>query len=347
MSDSNLKETFYRKFQHDVASLQAQISALPETAPASRERNQAIDQCLEGIDRLSHEVKDASSYLPAYDQRTYSEAIKGLSEKLQTVKNSFDPPKKFSFRNKRKDGGAAPVNTATSTVTTTTTTVSTAKQETSSSSLSAEEAVPSRQENSTAHQDHASTSTSELSHKSSVYISLAPAAPYATSSPVVSHLARCVVDLSPSTSAADGGAPFATLYLRNIKDSLIICGHVSGAVHITHVSNSVVVMACRQFRMHASRNVDIYLHSASRPIFEDCEGLRFAPLPECYITPDFAQSANQWNQIDDFKWLKAEPSPHFSILPENERIPDQVWRDVVPRTNSATLEDTLEAVHVQ
>lgn len=143
--------------------------------------------------------------------------------------------------------------------------------------------MPSRQENSTAHQDHASTSTSELSHKSSVYISLAPAAPYATSSPVVSHLARCVVDLSPSTSAADGGAPFATLYLRNIKDSLIICGHVSGAVHITHVSNSVVVMACRQFRMHASRNVDIYLHSASRPIFEDCEGLRFAPLPECYV----------------------------------------------------------------
>lgn len=60
-------------------ALQAQISALPETAPASRERNQAIDQCLEGIDRLSHEVKDASSYLPAYDQRTYSEVCKALT----------------------------------------------------------------------------------------------------------------------------------------------------------------------------------------------------------------------------------------------------------------------------
>jgi len=37
------------------------------------ERNDAVDHCLAGIDRLSHEVKDASSYIPAYDQRTYSE----------------------------------------------------------------------------------------------------------------------------------------------------------------------------------------------------------------------------------------------------------------------------------
>jgi hypothetical protein len=36
--------------------------------------------------------------------------------------------------------------------------------------------------------------------------------------------------------------------------------------------------------MHGSRDVDIYLHSASRPIFEDCEGLRFAPLPAVYVS---------------------------------------------------------------
>ena len=38
------------------------------------ERNDAVDFCLTGISKLTHEVKDASSYLPAYDQRTYSEA---------------------------------------------------------------------------------------------------------------------------------------------------------------------------------------------------------------------------------------------------------------------------------
>jgi hypothetical protein len=40
---------------------------------AGGERNDAVDHCLAGIDRLSHEVKDASSYIPAYDQRTYSQ----------------------------------------------------------------------------------------------------------------------------------------------------------------------------------------------------------------------------------------------------------------------------------
>lgn len=43
-------------------------------SPTGGERNDAIDHCLAGIDRLSHEVKDASSYIPAYDQRTYSQA---------------------------------------------------------------------------------------------------------------------------------------------------------------------------------------------------------------------------------------------------------------------------------
>lgn len=37
------------------------------------ERTEAVDNCLAGVDRLSHEVKDASGYIPAYDQRTYSE----------------------------------------------------------------------------------------------------------------------------------------------------------------------------------------------------------------------------------------------------------------------------------
>ena len=42
------------------------------TALVGGERADAVDHCLAGIARLSNEVKDASSYLPAYDQRTYS-----------------------------------------------------------------------------------------------------------------------------------------------------------------------------------------------------------------------------------------------------------------------------------
>jgi hypothetical protein len=82
-----LKERFFRDFQRDLAGeypstgsyvethqteLQAAMERL-DIAPAGSERSEAVDNCLGGINRLSHEVKDASSYLPAYDQRMYSQ----------------------------------------------------------------------------------------------------------------------------------------------------------------------------------------------------------------------------------------------------------------------------------
>lgn len=54
-------------------ALQEQMGRLADTALIGGERTDAVDHCLAGIARLSKEVKDASSYLPAYDQRTYSE----------------------------------------------------------------------------------------------------------------------------------------------------------------------------------------------------------------------------------------------------------------------------------
>ena len=50
------------------------MGRLEDTALVGGERSDAIDHCLAGIARLSNEVKDASSYIPAYDQRTYGEA---------------------------------------------------------------------------------------------------------------------------------------------------------------------------------------------------------------------------------------------------------------------------------
>jgi len=52
-------------------ALEAQIELLPSVSPV--ERPEAIDRCLAAISTLSDVVKDASSYLPAYDQRSYSE----------------------------------------------------------------------------------------------------------------------------------------------------------------------------------------------------------------------------------------------------------------------------------
>lgn len=85
-----MKMRFFRYFQHEVTginilfryketytklitALQEQMERLSNTALAGGERNDAVEHCLAGIARLSQEVKDASSYVPTYDQKTYSE----------------------------------------------------------------------------------------------------------------------------------------------------------------------------------------------------------------------------------------------------------------------------------
>jgi hypothetical protein len=59
-----------------------------------------------------------------------------------------------------------------------------------------------------------------------------------------------------------------------------------------------------------------------------------------------AQTANQWDQIDDFKWLQAEPSPNFSLLPAAERVEDRVWKEKVPGGHGDGLNQILKAVGV-
>ena len=96
----------------------------------------------------------------------------------------------------------------------------------------------------------------------------------------VTDLRRCVVDISgPSPS----DRPLASLALKNIRDSLIICGRVDGPAHVTDVKRSTVVVRCHQFRMHDSQDVDIYLSCRTRPVIEYSAGLRFAPMPDVCV----------------------------------------------------------------
>jgi hypothetical protein len=225
------------------------------------------------------------------------QTIKALSDKLQSVRNSFNPPKKFTFK-KRKNASAISNDTAelVQSQKPPASTLPDILDATLSSTPTPPEEKPQRAPLKSIDEDvddgisagtgiqrpsFSKATNVTISKHEGLRIILPTSASHATSSGTVANLKRCVVDLSPPTA---NGAPFAALYLKNIKDSLVICGQVAGAIHITNIENSVIVTACQQFRMHGSRNVDIYLHSASRPIFEDCEGLRFAPLPDVYVS---------------------------------------------------------------
>lgn len=59
------------------------------------------------------------------------------------------------------------------------------------------------------------------------------------------------------------------------------------------------------------------------------------------------EASNQWDQVDDFKWLKTEHSPNWSILPEEERIEDSRWKETLHGAPGEGVEDILKKMGVE
>lgn len=121
------------------------------------------------------------------------------------------------------------------------------------------------------------------------------AAQHATGAGTISHVRGCAIDLFAATLApapvqAEGtgasarGSALAGLTLRDVRGSLLVCGRVAGPAHATGLQECVLVVACGQLRLHACRNTVVYLWCASRPVVEDCVGVRFARLPAAYVS---------------------------------------------------------------
>lgn len=80
ISQSDINQRFYRHFQAECTELQEQIAQLENYSLVGGEKQDAIDHVNSGITRLSDEVSDASGFVPAYDQRVYSQVIPHYSD---------------------------------------------------------------------------------------------------------------------------------------------------------------------------------------------------------------------------------------------------------------------------
>lgn len=95
------------------------------------------------------------------------------------------------------------------------------------------------------------------------------------SSGSISDISESLID-SQGPSSTDHGID--SLMIQDIRKSILVCGKVAGPTHVTDIANSVLIIKSRQVRMHQCKNTIIYLHCSSRPIIEDCTGLKFAPV---------------------------------------------------------------------
>lgn len=260
----------------------------------------ATEHCLAGVARLSNQVNEALTYLPAHDQRTYADAVKALKTRLDDVRAATQPRPKFSFKSRQKNSSAISLtdaaargdrsgfsSTAGSSEAVSPRGGSDAPGEAQHDAAVADAEEPQypalhdmREAASIRKPSFSQVTSVTISNHSNLHIILPSAASQATSSGTLSRLRRCVVDMSDPTHH---GQPFAGLTLKNIKHSLIICGQVSGPIHITGLERTVVLVSCHQFRMHDSQGCEIYVFCPSRPIIERCEGISFAPLPPYYV----------------------------------------------------------------
>jgi hypothetical protein len=271
------------------------------------ERQDAVEHILSSISRLTNDVADAADHLPAYDQRTYSDVIKALREQLNEATAKFAPKSRFQFKPRTANAAAAATtkpdarrlmnpapNNSSDGPSPSTSSAATPATEDSITSLPTFNTTSSKNYNAeisgmpgTAIRKPSFSAARDitLSDHSRVHIMLPASASRATSAGTLTNLQRCIVDMSvPTTSTPAGGAPFASLVLKDIEGSIIVAGHVDGPVHVTGVRDSVVVVVARQVRIHECVNVLFYLHCVSRPIVEDCKGVRFARAPGFYVS---------------------------------------------------------------
>ncbi|KAK2595550.1 hypothetical protein QQS21_006724 [Conoideocrella luteorostrata] len=354
-------ESSYDVNRRDV-ELQDLIDQIESVSSIAGERQEAIDHVLAAISKLQHEVSDAAEFTPSYDRKQYSDSIKGLQDKLNETIARVTPRSRFQFRRssiKAHVDMGAPENDPRLHPGSLSRNAQNYKGEENQEAIESEDTVSDLPATGATRDYNAELSKPStqfirkpsfsaaknigISNQSNLHIILPSSAARATASGSLTDLKCCVVDMSVPTAQ---GRPFPGLALRDISHSLVIAGHVDGPVHITGVSDSIIVVTARQVRIHECKNVDIYLHCTSHPIIEDCTGMRFAPLPECYSINDESGRENQWNQVDDFKWLKAGQSPNWTTLSDTEVLDNTIWTKVVPGQPGMSVEETLKKVGI-
>jgi hypothetical protein len=92
------------------------------------------------------------------------------------------------------------------------------------------------------------------------------------------------------------------------------------------------------------------------PVWPDTESLReyslfsFAASIGQYLLQAFHHDRpdheDRWSQIEDFKWIKPEPSPNWSLLDPSDAVPEEVWAEIVPGGPGWSLDDILHAIQL-
>ncbi|XP_013805176.2 tubulin-specific chaperone C [Apteryx mantelli] len=270
------------------------VEALLAAAAAAEQLEEAAAR-LQGLQKL---LTESVRFLAPYEVRQGQEAVARLQGALAARRQQLQPKKKFAFRALKKE--AAP----------------------GSEQRPAEPARPAAAAPAPGHGSAEGESDGSLlcgfSRAEGEELELGPAE-LLQRDVVLSELRGCRVRLRGNAN---------TLRVRDCRGCTVLCGPVSTSVLVDGCRDCLLVLACQQLRTHRTCDSRFYVQVTSRAVIENCAKVFFAPYSWSYpgIEKDFESSGldrnrNNWNMVDDFDWLvRDEPSPNWSLIPEQERI---------------------------
>ena len=303
----NVKEESINKFMDDKVKEKGSVNFdgnLPKLLTN-------FDKVYDRIDELQEMLAAASFFLPGYDRRVSQEKIAALRTRSKVLKEKLQPRKKFSFKSRRakkkKEKEAKESNQVVTTNNENNVMNNSARKSTTTDS--SVETTP--KEDKYPEVDRSAFDLS-IENKTNETIIVEPGQLKDGGDIVLYNLTDCVVIIRDTMSA-----------LR--VDKLVRChvygGPIAGSLLLHYCNDSKFWLASRQFRLHHSVNCVFYLHALSHPIIEDCTKLFFAPylldypeLPSQMQKSNLLRKSAMWKEVNDFKWLRIQHSPNWSIL---------------------------------
>lgn len=108
----------------------------------------------------------------------------------------------------------------------------------------------------------------------------------------------------------------------NVRKSFLFVGPVQGSFFLRDCSDSVICVACRQFRTKNVQRCTIFLYCSSRPSIEYTKEIKLAPYNFAYPHQDqhfrlanLNPLVNDWMNVHDFN---ASSEVHWTELPPDE-----------------------------
>ncbi|KAH8554728.1 tubulin binding cofactor C-domain-containing protein [Umbelopsis sp. PMI_123] len=278
---------FYTEFQLEKDEIQEQLSRSNEIDKTHLE--QRFESLLARINSLERKLTESTTFVPGYDQRQFSLALRTLKDNLAAERSKLTPRTKFSFKSRTK-------KTATATNT---------KQAEPADANIAASAITSNviEKNTIKFTDVEDSFLTLPEHNDQIAIGVS-----------ISNVKRCIIRLDENQH------DISAVHIKDIEQCVIIAGRVSGSILIYGCKRSIILAECHQFRMHDSATVKLLLSVSSHPIMEDSRDIVIgsyntqSALSHDNASERMKRAKNYYDHMDDFNWLKQQASPNWRLM---------------------------------